>query len=120
MMIKIVKKGRGWFQTYEENPTATNLSMAGGGARLLSILLLIAAIPCTVAVLMAVARVSMVGSVGTALIFLMDEMDDLLLSSSGAAWRSADTLPVFCKVRRLCMPRTKMRKPNWNQRNDIT
>ena len=65
MMIKIVKKGRGWFQTYEENPTATNLSMAGGGARLLSILLLIAAIPCTVAVLMAVARVSMVGSVGT-------------------------------------------------------
>ena len=114
MMIKIVKKGRGWFQTYEENPTATNLSMAGGGARLLSILLLIAAIPCTVAVLMAVARVSMVGSVGTALIF------SLLLSSSGAAWRAADTLPVFCKVRRLCMPRTKMRKPNWNQRNDIT
>ena len=81
MMIKIVKKGRGWFQTYEENPTATNLSMAGGGARLLSILLLIAAIPCTVAVLMAVARVSMVGSVGTALIFLMDEMDDLLPES---------------------------------------
>ena len=77
MMIKIVKKGRGWFQTYEENPTATNLSMAGGGARLLSILLLIAAIPCTVAVLMAVARVSM----GTALIFLMDEMDDLLLAA---------------------------------------
>ena len=71
MMIKIVKKGRGWFQTYEENPTATNLSMAGGGARLLSILLLIAAIPCTVAVLMAVARVSMVGSVGTALILLL-------------------------------------------------
>ncbi len=28
MMIKIVKKGRGWFQTYEENPTATNLFMA--------------------------------------------------------------------------------------------
>lgn len=28
MMIKIVKKGRGWFQTYEENPTATNLVMA--------------------------------------------------------------------------------------------
>ena len=78
MMIKIVKKGRGWFQTYEENPTATNLSMAGGGARLLSILLLIAAIPCTVAVLMAVARVSMVGSVGTALIF---QMDDLLLAA---------------------------------------
>ena len=70
MMIKIVKKGRGWFQTYEENPTATNLSMAGGGARLLSILLLIAAIPCTGAVLM-----------GTALIFLMDEMDDLLLAA---------------------------------------
>lgn len=113
MMIKIVKKGRGWFQTYEENPTATNLSMAGGGARLLSILLLIAAIPCTVAVLMAVARVSMVGSVGTALIFLMDEMDDLLLAafflwSGVAVCRYA---PVFCKVRRLCMPRTKMRKP---------
>ena len=28
MMIKIVKKGRGWFQTYEENPTATNLLMS--------------------------------------------------------------------------------------------
>lgn len=28
MMIKIVKKGRGWFQTYEENPTATNQFMA--------------------------------------------------------------------------------------------
>jgi len=28
MMIKIVKKGRGWFQTYEENPTATNQLMA--------------------------------------------------------------------------------------------
>ena len=28
MMTKIVKKGRGWFQTYEENPTATNQFMA--------------------------------------------------------------------------------------------
>ena len=28
MMIKIVKKGRGWFQTYEENPTAINQFMA--------------------------------------------------------------------------------------------
>ena len=28
MMIKIVKKGRGWFQTYEENPTAPNQFMA--------------------------------------------------------------------------------------------
>ena len=28
MMIKIVKKGRGWFQTYEENPNAANQFMA--------------------------------------------------------------------------------------------
>lgn len=28
MMIKIVKKGQGWFQTYKENPTATNQFMA--------------------------------------------------------------------------------------------
>lgn len=75
------KRDHSWFTLYETHPKATNLSMAGGGVKLLSLLLLIAAIPCTLALLLAAGRIGAVSSAGTALIYLMDEMDELLLGT---------------------------------------
>lgn len=77
----MLKHNRSWFTLYESDPKATNLSMAGGGVKLLSILLLIAAIPCTLALILAAGRIGAVSSMGTALIYLMDEMDELLVGT---------------------------------------
>ena len=77
----MLKPNRSWFTLYETDPKATNLSMAGGGVKLLSILLAIAAIPCTLALVLAAARIGAVSSAGTALIYLLDEMDELLVGT---------------------------------------
>lgn len=77
----MLNHNRSWFTLYETDPKATNLSMAGGGVKLLSILLLIAAIPCTLALILAAARIGAVSTAGTVLIYLMDEMDELLVGT---------------------------------------
>lgn len=74
-----MKNGRKWFRLYADQPKASNLSIAGGALRLLSIFLMAAAIPCTLALLLSGFRITMAGGVGTALIFLMDELDDELM-----------------------------------------
>lgn len=71
-----MKKQHNWFRLYPDNSTASNLSIAGGAVKLLSILLLIAAIPTTLAVLLVAVRLTAASGMGTALIFLMDEMDE--------------------------------------------
>ena len=68
-----------WFDVYPDNPRATNLSIAGGGVRLLSILLLVAAIPVSLAVLATVVRIAMVGGgISAALMFLVGELEEEL------------------------------------------
>ena len=76
-----MKKESRWFQLYADNPTASNLSVAGGAAKLLSILLLIAAIPCTLLVLLAAVRAASFGGIGSSLWFLLDEFDEELLAA---------------------------------------
>ena len=71
-----MKQKQSWFQLYPESSRASNLSIAGGAVKLLSILLLVAAIPATLAVLLVVLRMTAAAGAGTALIFLMDEMDE--------------------------------------------
>ena len=46
-----------------------------------ALLLMIAAIPCTLALLLAAARLTMASGMSTALIFVMDELDDLVFSA---------------------------------------
>lgn len=51
-----MKQKQSWFQLYPESNRASNLSIAGGAVRLLSLLLLIAAIGATLVLLLAGAR----------------------------------------------------------------
>lgn len=74
-----MKKDQKLFQLYADQPHASNLSIAGGAAKLLSVFLMVAAIPCTLALLLSTFRITMAGGLGTALIFLMDELDDELV-----------------------------------------
>ena len=66
------------FEVYPNNSLATNLSIAGGGLKIISILLLIAAIPATLAVILASVRLISASGVVTALIFMLDEFDEML------------------------------------------
>lgn len=74
-----MKKDQKLFRLYADHPHASNLSIAGGAAKLLSVFLMVAAIPCTLALLLSAFRITMAGGFGTALIFLMDELDDELV-----------------------------------------
>ena len=72
-----MKKEHRWFTVYPGSPKATNLAMAGGGAKLLSILIAVAAIPVTLALLATGIRLTMAGGgLSAALMFLVDEADD--------------------------------------------
>lgn len=72
-------KQKTWFQLYPENNRASNLSIAGGAVRLLSLLLLAAAAAVTLLLLLTGLRLSLAAGMGTALIFLLDEMDEEVL-----------------------------------------
>ena len=48
-----MSKKQKWFTLYEESAAASNLSIAGGAVKLAALLLMIAAIPCTLALLLA-------------------------------------------------------------------
>ena len=71
-----MKQKQSWFQLYPESNRASNLSIAGGAVRLLSLLFLIAAIGATLVLLLAGARLTAAAGVGTALIFLLDELGE--------------------------------------------
>ncbi len=73
-----MNKKRSWFEVYPNNPLATNLSIAGGGLKLISILLLIAAIPFTLAAALAFIRLISASGIITALIFMLDEFDEMV------------------------------------------
>ena len=68
-----MSKKQKWFTLYEESAAASNLSIAGGAVKLAALLLMIAAIPCTLALLLAAARLTMASG--------MDELDDLVFSA---------------------------------------
>ena len=73
-----MNKKRSWFEVYPNNPLATNLSIAGGGLKLISILLLIAAIPFTFAAVLAFIRLISASGIITAFIFMLDEFDEMI------------------------------------------
>ena len=68
-----MSKKQKWFTLYEESAAASNLSIAGGAVKLAALLLMIAAIPCTLALLLAAARLTMASG--------MSELDDLVFSA---------------------------------------
>lgn len=71
-----MKKERNWYENYPGCPKATNLSMAGGAARILAILMGVGA-ALTLVLLLAVGLGLMSGGRGgLPLLWLLDEMDD--------------------------------------------
>lgn len=78
---RAVNKGQKWFKLYADQPKASNLSIAGGAVKLLSIFLMVAAILYTLALLLSGFRIAAAGGIGTAFIFLMDELDDQLFAA---------------------------------------
>lgn len=83
-----MKKAKNLFEIYPNNSQATNLSIAGGAARLLSILLLVAAAFLFLMVLLEGFRFASFGMYGNTLFYLLEEMDDelgmLFFSVAGA------------------------------------
>lgn len=76
-----MNKGQKWFKLYAEQPKASNLSIAGGAVKLLSYFLMAAALLFTLAVVLAGFRIAMAGGIGTAFIFLMDELEDQIFGA---------------------------------------
>ena len=75
-----MKKERTLYQLYAGHDRGSALSVAGGAFRLLSLLLIAAAL-YTLALLLSGFRVTLAGGLGTAFLFLMDELDDELLAA---------------------------------------
>ena len=74
-----MKKTNSWFTLYPQNPQASNLSIAGGAVRLVTLLLLVGAVLGTLGILLAGLRpLQYMG--GNAVWYLLDEMDDELLT----------------------------------------
>ena len=76
-----MKHEQKWFRLYAEHPAASNLSIAGGAVKLLSYFLMAAALLFTLAVVLAGFRIAMAGGIGTAFIFLMDELEDQIFGA---------------------------------------
>ena len=76
-----MRKPRAWFRLYPGNQKSSRLSVAAGGVKLCSILLLIAAIPCSLAIVLAGIRIMAVGGLSTTLIFLLDELDEVVFGT---------------------------------------
>lgn len=72
----LMKEKRQWFHLYPESTLASNLSIASGGVKLFSILLLVLAVPATLAVVSVGFRILMASNWGSALFFMMDELDE--------------------------------------------
>lgn len=73
-----MKKKRGWFEIYPQDSRATNLSIAGGAARLLAVLLTIAAVFFLLALAAEGFHFTRSGGHGNVLLYLLDEADDEL------------------------------------------
>ena len=110
-----MKREQKWFQLYAGHPTASNLSIAGGAVKLFSLFLLIAAVLSTLALLLAGLRLTMAGGPGTALIFLMDEMDDEVFTAFFLWGAVAALRYIACvlqsKAELLARPRSLLPRP---------
>ena len=78
-----MKKHKDCFTVYPQNRQATNLSIVSGGARLLSILLLLASIPALIAVLVMIFRLASFGGLDNIVLYMIEEMDDELVMTFG-------------------------------------
>lgn len=71
------------FSVYPNHPTATNLSMAAGGVRLVSWLTLAAAVVATLLTLIPAARVISFAGFSHGMYYILDELDEVLLAAFG-------------------------------------
>lgn len=71
-----MKKKQPWFHLYPDNDRASRLSVAGGGVKVLSILVLVAAILCSAAALWMVLRATLAWGMGGALHHLLDDGEE--------------------------------------------
>lgn len=73
-------KKKPWFHLYPDHQLASRLSIAGGGVKLLSLFLLVAAILYSLVLALAGLRLFLAAGLGAGLIFLIDELDDTVFS----------------------------------------
>ncbi len=71
------------FSVYPNHPTATNLSMAAGGVRLVSWLTLAAAVVATLLTLIPAARMISFAGFSHGMYYILDELDEVLLAAFG-------------------------------------
>lgn len=71
------------FSVYPNNPTATHLSMAAGGVRLLSWVACIAAAVSTLMILLPASRILSMAGFQHGIYYLLDEMDEVLIMAFG-------------------------------------
>ena len=71
-----MKKKQPWFHLYPDNDRASRLSVAGGGVKVLSILVLVAALLCSAAALWTVLRMTFAWGMGGALHHLLDDGEE--------------------------------------------
>lgn len=76
-----MKKRKPLFQLYADSNRASNLSIAGGAVRVFSILILAAAVLCTLVLLLPGFRIASVGGIGTGLLFIMDELTGIVVGA---------------------------------------
>ena len=74
-----MKQKKSWFEIYPDNRQATNLSIAGGAARLLAILLAIPGALLALGLLAAACHALLRAGPGWAVLYLLDEMDEELM-----------------------------------------
>ena len=96
------------FSVYPNHPTATNLSMAAGGVRLLSWLTLAAAVVTTLLILIPAARILSFAGLSHGMYYIFDELDEVLLqrSVSGVSSRCCAMPPPCSRPRPASWSRT--------------
>ena len=93
-----MKQKKSWFEIYPDNRQATNLSIAGGAARLLAILLAIPGALLALGLLAAACHALLRAGPGWAVLYLLDEMDEelaetfFLLAASAVCFYGAHAL----------------------------
>ena len=93
-----------WFDVYRDNKSATNLSMLGGGAKLFSLLLMVAAVPVTLALLVMSFQMASMGGFGRSWFFIFDELDDMIFM----AFMLWSAIVVLRYASRVCFAKAEM------------
>lgn len=74
-------KRQSWFHLYPDHPTASRLSIIGGGVRLASIFLLVVAILYTLVLGYAVLRILLASGFDATIFFLMEDLGEMVFGA---------------------------------------